>query len=338
MEQFPPPPSTPQLRIETGVAVNRQFLIVSCSKLEERFDGFARLCLFTPDKPMQWRYFDLPLTISAAALQSAGGSDGSAQAFVFAAEDGDIVRLPVGKPPVMERIAGAGLWDDDSEGWGYMNAVRQIGARLYACGDGGQVYCRENDGEGDSEGEGEWVHVDHGLLQPAEGEHNLMLNAIAGPGEDSIYLAGWDSDRNAGLLFHRGADGAWTPVPVETAKLTGLCVEGPDAVWACGHGGALLHGSHAGGFTDVSALDDTRNYSDVAIYGGKVYLATAEGLFVREGDAVEPVDTGLVPAYADGHVLQAVDGVLWSIGYRDIARFDGTSWERIVFPGNPPIA
>lgn len=336
MEQFPPPPSTPQLRIETGVAVNRQFLIVSCSKLEERFDSFARLCLFTPDKPVQWRYFDLPLTIGAAGLQSAAGSDGAAQAFVFAAEDGDIVRLPLGKPPVMERIAGAGLWDDDSEGWGYMNAVRQIGERLYACGDGGQVYRREGDGGDD--GEGDWVHVDDGILQPAEGEHNLMLNAIGGPGEDSIYVAGWDSDRNAGLLFHRGADGAWARVPIEAAKLTGLCVESADAVWVCGCGGVLLRGSHAAGFIDVSALDDTRNYSDVAVHGGKVYLATAEGLFVREGDAVEPVDTGLVPAHQDGHVLQSVDGVLWSIGYRDIVRFDGTRWERIAFPGNPPIA
>ncbi|WP_295982349.1 hypothetical protein [uncultured Variovorax sp.] len=336
MEQFPPPPSTPQLRIETGVAASRQFLIVSCSKLEERFDGFARLCLFTPDKPVQWRYFDLQLNVSAAALHSAGDPDGAAQAFVFAAEDGDIVRLPLGKPPVMERIVGAGLWDDDSEGWGYMNAVRQVGARLYACGDGGQVYRRES--ESGVESEGNWVHVDDGLLQPADGEHNLMLNAIDGPGEDSIYLAGWDSDRNAGLLFHRGADGAWTRISIEAAKLTGLCVEGPDAVWACGYGGALLRGSRAAGFTDVSALDDTRDYSGVAIYGGKVYLATSEGLFVREGDAIMPVDTGLLPAHVDGHVLQAVDGVLWSIGYRDIVRFDGARWERILFPGNPPIA
>lgn len=330
MEQFPPSPSTPQLRIETGVAVNRQFLIVSCSRLEERFDGFARLCIFTPDKPVHWRYFDLPLTISAAALQSATGPDGAAEAFVFAAEDGDIVRLPVGKPPEMERIAGAGLWDDDSEGWGYMNAVRQIGASLYACGDGGQVYRRE--------GEDDWEHVDDGILQPAEGEHSLMLNAIGGPGEDSVYVAGWDSDSNAGLLLHRGAGGVWTRVPIEAAKLTGLCVEGPDTIWACGHGGVLLRGNYSSGFNDVSALDDTRNYSAVAVHGGKVYLATSEGLFVREGDSVKPVDTGLAPAYSDGHMLQAVDGVLWSIGYRDIARFDGARWERIAFPGNPPIA
>lgn len=330
MEQFPLPPSAPELRIETGVAVNRQFLIVSCSKLEERFDGFARLCIFTPDKPVQWRYFDLPLTISAAALKSTAGLDDAGEAFIFAGEDGDIVQLPVGKPPVMERIAGAGLWDDDSEGWGYMNAVNQIGSNLYACGDGGQVYRRES--------EGDWVHIDDGLLQPAEGEHNLMLNAITGLGEDSIYVAGWDSDRNAGLMFHRGTDGTWMRLPVEAAKITGLCVENPDTVWACGYGGVLLRGNYASGFTDVSALDDTRNYSAVAVHDGMIYLAAAEGLFVHEGDAVRPVDTGLEPACNDGHVLQAVDGVLWSIGYRDIARFDGSRWERIAFPGNPPIA
>ncbi|MGJ7536150.1 MULTISPECIES: hypothetical protein [unclassified Variovorax] len=326
MEQFNTTASAPELKIETGVAATRNRLVISCSKIEDRFAGFARLCIFNADKPVKWNYFDLPLTIRAGALHHPSPSE--AASFVFASENGDVVHLPIGKAPEMERVVGSGLWDDDSEGWGYLNALRQIGGHLYACGGGGQIYQRL--------GEDAWEHVDHGLLQEPEGEHNLFLNVIDGTDERALYAAGWNSDTNGGLLFFR-MDGAWKPIAVDTAELTGLCIESSDSIWICGHNGVLLHGNQSTGFADVSQLDDSRNYSDVKIYGGRVYLATPEGLFAHENGIIEPVVTGLVPEYRDGHVLQVVDGVLWSIGYADIARYDGTVWERIPFPGNPPI-
>jgi hypothetical protein len=44
-----------------------------------------------------------------------------------------------------------------------------------------------------------------------------------------------------------------------------------------------------------------------------------------------------MPELQDAHVVDACDGVLWSIGEKDIARFDGKQWVRVDHPDNPPI-
>lgn len=327
MEQFDSIPEKPELRIETGVAATKDYLIISCSKQEDRFEGFARVCVFNANAQTQWNYFDLPLTIRASAAHQA--SVDTATALALVAEEGDVFRLPLDGAPVMERVAGAGLWSDDSEGWGYLTGLRQIGEHLYAYGGGGQIYRRADDGT--------WQHIDDGLLQKPDGVHNIFVNAVDGAGETGVYAVGWDSKSDAGLLFFREGE-AWKKIQLETAELNGLCVEDREVIWACGKNGTLLRGNHEAGFLDVSGTDDVGNYTDATIFGGKLYLATPEGLFVRENDITNPVVTGLVPEYRDGHVLQVADGVLWSIGYADIARYDGSVWERIQFPGNPPIA
>jgi len=326
MEQFDSPPEKPELRIETGVAATKDFLIISCSKKEDRFEGFSRVCVFNAGAQVPWHYFDLPLTILASAAYHPAAA--TAASLVLVGEDGDVFRLPLDGRPAMERVAGSGLWNDDSEGWGYLTGARQIGEHLYVYGAGGQIYRRADDGT--------WQHMDDGLLQKPDGVHNVFINAVDGAGARDIHAAGWDSKADAGLLFFR-EDDAWKKVQLETAELNGLCVEDRETVWVCGKDGTLLRGNRRTGFIDVSGTEDVRDYSDVKVYAGKVYLAAPEGLFVRENDAIEPVVTGLVPEYRDGHVLQVVDGVLWSIGYADIARYDGRAWERIAFPGNPPI-
>lgn len=327
MEQFDTPPDKPELRIETGVAATRDFLVLSCSKKEERFEGLSRVCVFNAVAQVPWHYFDLPLTILASAVHRP--STAAVASLVLVAEDGDVFRLPLDASPVMERVAGAGLWNDDSEGWGYLTGARQVGEHLHAYGGGGQIYRRADDGT--------WQHIDEGLLRKPDGVHNVFMNAVDGPDERSVYAAGWDSKTDAGLLFFREGDD-WKRIGPEAPELNGLCVEDSETVWACGKSGTLLRGNHQAGFVDVSATDDVRDYSDAEIYAGRLYLAAPEGLFVRENDAVVPVATGLAPECRDAHVLQVVDGVLWSIGYADILRFDGRAWERIPFPGNPPIA
>jgi hypothetical protein len=74
----------------------------------------------------------------------------------------------------------------------------------------------------------------------------------------------------------------------------------------------------------------------MAIFEGRLYLAGALGLWVLDGDRVEKVRTSLRPELSGRHVLDAVDGTLWFIGYRDIARFDGRRWERLLLPANTP--
>jgi hypothetical protein len=237
--------------------------------------------------------------------------------------------------PIREKIPGAGVFSEGAAGWGYMSHLRQIGEHLYACGDGGQVYRRH--------GPDDWRHVDTGLLQTPPITDRLQLNCIDGLTENDIYLAG-DFPGPAGLegrLFH--FDGAtWRPLAIPpVGYLNAIHIESAERVWICGENGALLLGNARDGFRNLSRVEDNQLFYSLTLFGGLLYLASNLGLFsydpVRPDAGIREVVTGLTPELQDAHIVDACDGVLWSIGFKDIARFDGTRWERIHHPDNPRI-
>jgi hypothetical protein len=130
--------------------------------------------------------------------------------------------------------------------------------------------------------------------------------------------------------FVRWFDGReWTIIDVPTKEwLYAIHVEEADNVWICGKNGTLLKGNERRGFSAVSRAQDRDEFLSIAGYQGKIYLGTGKGVSVYDGQTIEPVDTRLTPKLRDGHIVDAVDGVLWSFGYSDIARFDGTQWVR----------
>ncbi|MQB41786.1 hypothetical protein [Rhizobium sp. ICMP 5592] len=324
-------PDAIRLQFEAGIVRSRDDLFVACSNEEERFDGFARLCRYRAGENPPWAYVDVDMTISDGTLFSPGkGADPlSVQpAFVFTSDDGDITHLPIDGDMVTERITGSGLWVNDSHGWGCMGRIVQIGTRLHACGNGGQVYRRLDSDT--------WEHIDAGLLQDEADKEDLTLKAIAGVSENEIYVGGWRKNVNDGVLFCW--DGRrWISVTRDIPAISNIHVEHAGSVWACGRQGTLLHGNHIDGFRKLLEPDRARTYVSVAVYDGQVFLATEIGLYIYDGGSVRRIQTGLVPDYRDGHILQVADGLLWSIGYADIVHFDGANWGRVPFPGNPPI-
>lgn len=319
-------PGAMRLQFEAAVAVARTHLFLACSDSQDRFNDFARLCRYREGTDPAWHFFDLPTTIAdGTRFQQRQGAE---PVFVFLSKEGDVMHLPPGGEAITERIVGSGLWRDDSEGWGYMTAIAQIGGHLHACGGGGQVYRRSEAGA--------WGHMDLGLLQGKGDKDDLSLAAIAGPNAQEVYVGGWRSNVNDGVLFCGNKHG-WTPMASSFASISSIHVESDDSIWACGRRGTVLHGNRVDGFKDVSEIDDTRSYVDIASYDGQIFLATETGLYLHANGKAQRIRTGLDPDHSDGHILQVVDGMLWSIGYADIVRFDGTRWERIAFPGNPPI-
>lgn len=317
--------------LEAAVARTRNELFVACSNSEGRSDGFARLCWFREEKSPPWTYFDLPVAIRNATLLSPNSHSVTARlptAYVFLTEEGNVIHLPIGHQPESERIVGSGLWNDDSIGWGYLTAIAQIGDCLHACGGGGQVYRRSVTGV--------WEHIDEGLLRAKSDRDGLSLSAIAGPNEQEIYVGGWHVNVDDGVLLCRDSHG-WAAVAHDIPSIGDIHVEHEGSVWACGRRGTLLHGNCTDGFKSLLEPNQSRTYLSVTIYNGQVFLATNLGLYTYAGGSVSPVKTGLAPEYKDGHILQVVDGVLWAVGYEDIVRFDGRQWERITFPGNPPL-
>ncbi|BCH62450.1 MULTISPECIES: hypothetical protein [Rhizobium/Agrobacterium group] len=248
---------------------------------------------------------------------------------------------------------------------GYLQAIKQIGDHLYVCGGGGQTYRRSS--------EGQWQALDLDLFDGPDAimdrkselsllsslmalpenqtdenyakskelreknQSNILWN-LSGLSEDSIYFAG---EKKKVYWF----DGEKiTEIPTEADRgLLSIFVENEDRVWVAGRDGNFLVGNHKTGFRDLDALrgiDGWPSFNGMTMFNGRLYLssyADPRGLFVFDGHHVEQVRSGLTPDIEDVSAVDAVDGVLWVMGRKDLLRYDGTHWERIDFPGNDPL-
>jgi hypothetical protein len=254
--------------------------------------------------------------------------------FVGLSENGEVVFL--GPQQIEERIPDAGLHHDSSKGYGYLNDIQQIGDHLYACGYSGQVYKRI--------GENEWVHMDQEILQPPdmkEGEY--FAQVINGPHEQAIYIAG--SENLSGYPprsdFWDGKKWNRLQLPKSAGRITNIFVESEDRIWMCGSKGTILLGNAKNGFSNLNEFDTKYLFLSICKYKDKIFLGSNLGLFNFNPDdpfeRISNVWTGMDPELQDANIVQSVDDVLWSMGPKDIARFDGLKWERFHHPDNPPI-
>lgn len=254
-------------------------------------------------------------------------------------------------------IADETLDLQSSKKLGRLVDLRQIRADLYACGEGGQTYRRIGNGPWqplDLELFNEkisksWVFELQAPVTTMDEEVNywsnhpeqkrefdrrmdlmlekLKLYAINGPSADDLYIAGGD-----GEIFHR--DGHATrklTSPVKSALLD-ILVQDPDTVWISGRDGTLLRGNARTGFEILAS--GRQGFSTMALFEDKLYLssfASPRGLFVYDGQLRQIEGDGR-RAFNDVHTVDARDGVLWVIGSTALARFDGSSWERIALP------
>ena len=249
--------------------------------------------------------------------------------FITMSNEGDVAF--VGEEATIEKIPEAGVFSDDAKGWGYMSAFRQIDGLLYAVGGGGQIYKRAASGQ--------WGHMDTGILQSPSVKDRLLFTDINGPHSDDIYVCGDIPSAYglAGQLYHWNGL-AWNLLPTPSSeRLTSIHVQKSGDVWVCGANGTLMRGDWKRGFIDVSTVDDNQLFYSLTELDDIIYLASNFGLFMFDGKTISEVATGLNPELQDAHVIQSIDNVLWSIGFKDIARFDGSNWKRIDHPSNPPI-
>ncbi len=241
---------------------------------------------------------------------------------------------------------------------GRLSDLRQVGEHLVACGEGGQNYKQGKNGV--------WVPIDLGLFDDkidsnwvfsikAQGNtgreqnaywaahpdlkneldrrvrlyiSNKDLHSINGPSFDELYI----SSSQGAVYFWNGRSFEI----IDTGKgtyLTDILVDGNE-VWICGRDGTLLRGNAEKGFTAVPC-DGEPMLSKMTKFRGHLYLssyANPRGVFVYDGQVVRRVASRLTPELDDIHTVDAGEDALWAIGSRDIARFDGTAWERVPMP------
>ena len=239
-----------------------------------------------------------------------------------------------------------------------MTSIRQIGDKLYACGEGGQLYVRH--------GRDNWEFLTQDLLWDPEkfaydaddmpdedkdpeaydawekaydetqkNNPSYILYDLNGPSENEIYICGED-----GLLY------MWDGQTLEDldqeieGALTNIHVADNGIVWICGHEGLLLSGNEEDRFDDHSDEENEQLFTSITTYQDRVILAShvsPTSLFEFNKDTEEfisikpDIDRPLDTLY---HV-QAIDDVLWVVGTKAILRLKDEKWERIEHPDIP---
>lgn len=243
--------------------------------------------------------------------------------------DWDTVSMSVVKRPIEQMIAVGeygkawlyGSHDDHEEvikegkmtakDRGSLRVVRGIDGIAYAAGMDRQVWRRD--------GANRWTCIDQSM-RPRPRENLVGFEGIDGFSAKDIYAGGW-----GGEIRHW--DGKkWKAIDSPTnSNLTNL-VCANDVVYAVGRLGLLLRGR--ANRWRVLEQEVGEDLWGLAWYRGKLWAASMDQLYVLEKDVLVPVEFDDDRPETCYH-LSAADGVLWSIGPKDLFVFDGKEWERV---------
>jgi hypothetical protein len=297
----------------------------------DAYAKYTRVITYDEDDEHVWIFHEVDDIVTSISLFKSP-ADGL-RSFVTLTQEGGVSFMD--ETELEEKIPGAGVFSEEAKGWGYMSSLKQIGDHLYACGGAGQVYKRQEPNQ--------WQHMDQGILQAPDVKERLLPDVIDGPHENAIYLAGAVSAEGLPPFVYFWNGQAWHSVklPDVAERITAMHVQSAQRIWLCGANGTLLVGNAREGFQSLSTIDDNQLFTSITEFEGRMYLASNYGLFVydpqKHWQGIQRVKTTLKPDLQDANIVDAVDGVLWSIGPKDIARFDGQAWVRIHDPDNPRI-
>lgn len=212
--------------------------------------------------------------------------------------------------------------DDGDEGPSelvQLRCIRPIGDRIYVAGLARHVYRRT--------GPNAWSAIDAGVFVPrAQRVAPVGFNTIDGLREDAIYAAGYLGE----IWFFNGKGWVQEDSPTNVALNCLTCVS-EGQVCIGGMAGIVIRGSS--GSWEIIEQDETEeDFWGSTLFRERVYLANYDGVFVLEGDTLRRVDFGLDDDLSTAY-LHANDGVMWSVGQKDLASTeDGVHWIRVTKP------
>ena len=119
--------------------------LVAVRDTAEAFDPDGRFYRYDRDDtpPQNWTYADFQFHIQSMTVFHSDEHPTPDGYFVLMSSEGDVYHT-YWQENFQEKIKGAGSWSDDARGYGRLTKIKQIGSRLYACGEGGQVYVRQS--------------------------------------------------------------------------------------------------------------------------------------------------------------------------------------------------
>jgi hypothetical protein len=318
--------------IVNGCVIDKHtlYLAMASDKLDMGAD-FSFLTFYRGDNPQKpWITRDVPwYTISVCVWEK--GPFGEF-AYVALSTEGDIgITRPDGAH-LTEFIPGAGMrrpWS--KEGRGRMHRLRQIGAHLYAAGDGFRMFRRDERNWTDLSDPADRQHV----WVARNGQsmtHDPLLTDLNGVSESAIYAVVAAGNNRSIINFFDGS--GWRAINENIpGALISICPSERGGIYIGGWRGLLLYGDHNSGFEEAGRIYGEPDIISIAEYKGIVYIATTRGLFATYGPRRSiTAAANLSPPFKSIGWLEAKDGVLWAFDAKDLAIFDGKDWTRIHHP------
>lgn len=208
-------------------------------------------------------------------------------------------------------IANCGV---DPKKRGPLREIRGIAkGRAYAVGTCRQAYVRD--------GEDQWRCIDQSAQVGDTPITDTSFESIDGFSEQEIYTVGWEGE----IWEYDGSVFTQRNSPTNLALYKVRCA--PDGfAYACGQLGTLLRGRH----DQWEVIDHESTREDLwgmEYFDGQLYVSSTHFVYRLEEDKLSPVDFGDDAPRTCYH-LSAADGIMWSIGPKDVMEFDGTNWKR----------
>lgn len=219
------------------------------------------------------------------------------------------------KPFIFENIRGQFKEEHiPSESFGELLCIQAIDDVVYACGQSLQIYQRRGQ---------QWQCANPELREMAA----PALESIHGSAPNNIYAVG-----EKGVILHFNGV-SWKPLDSPTNRpLSRVFCVSEDEVYLCGNDGAIFKGNK-NQWQFIGDPDFQKNFWDMALFEGNLYLAYPGGLVICRDGSLTPVSFGLEEKPGCYH-LHANDGQLWSFGIDDLLAFDGKQWRVVICPEN----
>lgn len=223
-------------------------------------------------------------------------------------ENGNVYTFGSGKEG-FEKISNNGI--NPLERGGQLRKVRNISNAVYAVGMKRQAYRRiaEND----------WITIDDTVY--TSGQNVVGFESLDGFDEGDLYAVGWE-----GEIWH--FDGSsWSQLDSPTnIILLDVCCAGDNNVYISGQMGVLIVGRG-----NKWTLIDTQlkeNIWNLVWFQDSLYFSTYSGIYKVHGSQIERINfKNDIPTTF--YHLSSRDGLLVSIGDKDVMGFDGSAWFRI---------
>jgi hypothetical protein len=227
--------------------------------------------------------------------------------------NGEIARFRGGKAELLPPVALAPR--------GTLLFLGQAGGQLMACGGNQQVYR--------SAGADRWVPFDRGISRPEDNGLSQFEFILGDPLGPDLYTGGARGEA------WQCAGSVWRALDLPVNVRLVAAAAGPDGrCWIAGQLGVLLCGS--GDEWEVLHQDESIPYFwDLAFLGERLFLASDRVLYEWKDGRMSPVNFA-DPELYDGPIPYsfyklAVDhGQLYSFGAKDVLRFDGSQWHRLI--------